>query len=106
MDRTKDDQWWQCPVSECGKTHSKPHYAFPDQLDMTKKSMQEGRVLYGREEGKGYDQCDAGKDGKMIKGTGPPIDLDGHPAGLFCPHCGWLEDNVIIIKEKKRRRRG
>lgn len=101
----KDDQWWQCPIIECGKTHSKPHYAFPDQVDLTKKPMQEGRVLYGREDGKDYDHCDVGKDGSMITKTGPEIDLDGHVAGLFCPHCGWLEENIVIIKEKKRRRR-
>lgn len=102
----KDDKSWLCPEPTCAKHHSKPHYAFPDQVDLTKKPMEEGRVLYGREDGKGYPQCDIGKDGKMIKGTGPDIDIDGYPAGLFCPHCGWIEDNLVIVKEsvKKRRR--
>ena len=101
----KGDKDWQCPVPECGKKHSKPHYAFPDQVDLTRKPLESGRVLYGREEGKDTYYCDSGKDGKLIKGTGPDTDIDGRPAGLFCPHCGWIEDMVIIIKEKKRKRR-
>ena len=99
---------WQCPNYECGKKHSKLHYAFPDQVDHKKMVMEPGRVKYNREEGKGDDQCEMFKGDTDInkmdtndKGvTGPATDKDGNPSPLFCPHCGWEEELVIIVKTK------
>jgi hypothetical protein len=107
---------WQCPNYECGKKHSKLHYAFPGQVDHKKMVMEEGRVKYGREEGKDI-ACGIMKDegamdkmkklGKSIMNkeeieseTGPAFDKDGNPSPLFCPHCGWEEELVIILKVK------
>lgn len=85
---------WKCPV--CDKQHSKLHYPFADQLDAKKKPDEVGRVKYGREDK--YD-CDSFKEkGKPI--TGPAIDKDGNPNSLFCPHCGWIEEIILIVKTK------
>lgn len=89
---------WQCP--ECNKEHSKLHYPFPDQLDPKKKPDEVGRVKYGREDK--YD-CDSFKE--KVKGilkpvTGPAKDKDGNPSPIFCPHCGFVEEIIIIVKTK------
>lgn len=101
---------WKCPTYGCEKEHSKLHYAFPDQIDRKKKPLEPGRVKYNREEGKGDKNCEAFKGDTDIdkmddytndkNTTGPAFDKDGNPSPLFCPHCGWEEELVIILKVK------
>ena len=98
---------WRCPNYECGKKHSKLHYAFPDQIDHKKMVMEPGRVKYNREEGKSDNNCELFKGKTDIekmdgdsKSTGPAFDKDGNPNPLFCPHCGWEEELIIILKTK------
>lgn len=69
--------------------------------------MEVGRVKYNREEGKGDDKCEMFKGDTDIdkmeekdNATGPAFDKDGNPSPLFCPHCGWEEELVIIVKTK------
>lgn len=92
---------WNCPV--CGKKHSKPHFAFPGQIDFKKKPEQVGRVKFDREDPGGCD--DAKGDTPKKHGndkTGPELSLTecnqeiNNP--LFCPHCGWIDEITNIIK--------
>ncbi len=86
---------WNCP--NCKKDHSKPHFAFRNQVDLTKDPGESGRVLFDRE-GSGLD-CGVYKpdaEQKNLKGTGPSFDRYDNPNGLFCPHCGWLQEIVSV----------
>jgi len=78
---------WICP--SCGKHHSKPHFPFKGQVDYSLQPGVEGRVKNKRED-KGT--CTA---------TGP-MELENMVQGLFCPHCGWQEDIITIMKDKKQ----
>ena len=99
----KGDKAWDCPA--CGKHHSKPHYAFPDQIDYKKKPSDKGRVRFDREV-----ECNQVKGDTPeiygVKTTGPEINEDGHPTSLFCPHCGWEETLIVIVKEGHHRDHG
>ena len=94
---------WTCPV--CKKYHSKPHFAFPDQVDFTKSPLTPGRVKFNRE-GSQMDCDDPKKYDTPIKvfkeETGQMLEtmsLGINP--LFCPHCGWVEDVINILKVKQ-----
>lgn len=90
---------WECPV--CSKIHSIAHYALTGQVDFRKKPLEPGRVIYGREEGKGSNGCDIGKKYGEPTQTGPQWDADGNQLPLFCPHCGWIDSSMKwIIKVK------
>ena len=97
---------WTCPI--CKKYHTKPHYAFPGQVDLSLAPEQDGRVKWGREEG-GVSSCDTPKDWlgsiprKIIskfkkQNTGDQVKKNGGQAPLFCPHCGWIDDIINIVK--------
>lgn len=98
---------WQCP--RCSKTHSKPHYAFPDQLDTEKKIEEPGKVKYGWEE-KNYSDKSAGMSKPELRcdadkmETGPEFNKKGIPNGMFCPHCGWEQKVEVIVKIKSRKK--
>jgi len=77
---------WTCP--KCQHFHSKPHYAFKGQIDHELEPEQEGRVKFSREEK--YDDC-----GDSMT-TGPQLKKNGNQRAIFCPHCGW-EDTIICI---------
>ncbi len=74
---------WTCP--SCDKYHSKAHFAFKGQAG---KKGSETWVMKDREQKN--DSC---------KQTGPMLLEDGLTQGLFCPHCGWQEHIINIIKE-------
>jgi len=92
---------WTCP--SCHKYHSKPHFAYPGQVDLTKAPTMEGRVKFNRE-GSQMDCDDAKKYDTPIKvmaeATGPRFSKVGKMKGLFCPHCGWMEAIINIVKVK------
>lgn len=95
---------WTCPV--CFKYHSKPHFAFPDQIDYSKKPQEVGRVKFNREGSQ--MSCDEPKKYDtpvkvFPQATGDMKDEDGLQHPLFCPHCGWEEGIIQIIKVKSRR---
>jgi len=92
----KQDEGWVCPV--CGKEHSKPHYAFDGQIDYMIDPDTEGRVLFNRAERYGGLKGDTEYKYQSNE-TGPAIDKDGYPRGLFCSHCGF-EQEIIVIKKK------
>ncbi len=109
VDRLKEDHKgsWTCP--RCSKTHSKPHYAFPDQLDTEKDVSQPGKVKYGWEK-KCYsdsapemDRPELTCESKKME-TGPEFDKKGIPSPLFCPHCGWQQEVVVLVKVKSRKK--
>ena len=94
---------WTCP--DCHKYHSKPHYAHKGQIDYSKEPQQIGRVKFGREDS--YGDCDSMKgDTPSVphrilkklagKNTGDQFKKNGNQHPLFCPHCGW-EDTIICI---------
>ena len=76
---------WTCPV--CQKYHSKPHFALRGQIDHSKSPQQVGRVKTLREEK--YNDCNV--MGEFQKKS-------GRLNGLFCPHCGWVEEIINIQK--------
>lgn len=101
---------WCCP--KCIKYHTKPHYAFPGQIDTTKEPKQEGRVRFGREDD--FGDCDtSATDGyigkipaRIIKlfnkqKTGEQFKGDNIQKPLFCPHCGFLDTIICIVKVTK-----
>jgi rubredoxin len=90
---------WTCPV--CGKSHSKAHYAFPRQIDKKLEPDTPGRVKFDRED-KGYCESAKGDTKKKYgnKSTGQEFDKKGVPRPLFCPHCGWEQEQIIINKIK------
>lgn len=99
---------WTCP--NCHKVHSKPHFAFPEQIDEKKKPGEVGRVIKDREVGK-YGKCGAGvkegteeQDESKVIETGPQFDDDGMPQSLFCPHCGFLQNAFIIARTRSRKK--
>ena len=96
---------WTCPI--CDKPHSKPHYAFPGQVDLNLAPEQEGRVKWGREDKSSI--CDTPKEwvgliprriiNKFKKqSTGDQVKKNGGQVPLFCPHCGWIDDIINILK--------
>jgi transcription elongation factor Elf1 len=105
---------WTCP--RCNKYHSKPHYAFPGQIDRTKEPKELGRVKWGREEN--YADCDKpatdGYNGKIpakvikkfnTEKTGDQYKRNGNQKPLFCPHCGWEDTIICIVKTEPQKRK-
>ena len=93
--------YWSCTNKQCRKYHSKSHYAFPGQIDFTKQPSEPGRVKFNRE-GSQMD-CDSKNkyDTPYIEqkgATGSDTKTNGGHTALFCPHCGWIEEIINIIK--------
>ena len=87
---------WTCP--SCDHKHTKPHFAFPTQIDKKKEPGAIGRIKdkFTRE---GKDGDNVSCDDYLKKyGTGPVEDKDGKQSPLFCPHCGWLDELIYISK--------
>mgnify|MGYP001561843357 CR=1 FL=1 len=80
---------WQCPF--CKKVHEKPHYPLPGQIEKTKSVDSGNRVKFGRES----------KNDELLE-TGPRFNDDGIPASLFCPHCGWQAETVLLVRVRKK----
>ena len=93
----KQDEGWKCPG--CGKEHSKAHYAFPDQVDFMKDPNEEGRVKFNRADSYGDGLKGDTPYKHQKKETGPAINKDGVPNGLFCSHCGWMQEIIVISKK-------
>jgi hypothetical protein len=87
---------WTCV--HCRKYHSKPHFAFPGQINYTKNLGELGRVKFNRE-GSGMN-CDYYKlDTEIEKDkTGDSMTDEFHNAPLFCPYCGFEQTILYIIK--------
>lgn len=97
---------WTCP--DCLKYHSKPHYAFPGQIDYSKQTKEFGRVKFNRE-GSQMD-CDDHKEYDMPvkpfkESTGNQFKRNGNQRPLFCPHCGWEDTIICIAKSESQKRR-
>ena len=96
------DESWDCPV--CDKHHSKPSYALPGQIDYKVDPDNPGRVKFNRSEKTDYDRYSGYKDDTLIKKgsprTGPAVNKDGYPNGLFCSHCGFEQKIIVITKVK------
>ena len=90
---------WSCP--SCTKYHSKPHFAWPGQVDESKNPQDVGRVVFNRANKNGDDSLDYSQTVKknLIGKQAPMISEDGLVQGMFCPHCGWLEHIINIIQE-------
>ena len=86
---------WTCP--SCQHKHTKPHFAFPKQVDHKKEAGVVGRIRdkFSRE---GKDDTGSCDDYIKKYGTGPVEDQHGKQNPLFCPHCGWLDDLIHITK--------
>lgn len=91
---------WECPqdMGGCGKTHSKPHFPWPKQIDLSKKPGEVGRIKFNR-----LDKTDRlAYDTKVIKKyvdkEAPMEDKKGSLQPLFCPHCGFTLDGIVLVK--------
>ena len=95
MTHTWPPPTWNCP--NCQKDHTKPHFAFRGQVDLNCELGATGRVKFNRE-GSGMD-CGQNKADTPTKSglpsTGPAV-VKGMPQGLFCPHCGYIQDVIKI----------
>jgi len=97
---------WTCP--ECMKFHSKPHFMYEGQIDFSKKCKEEGRVKFNRE-GSQMSCDDPKKYDSPIKvmkeSTGNQFGRTGKHRPLFCPHCGWVDTIINIVKTVPQRRK-
>lgn len=93
----KQDEGWEC--NTCGKQHSKAHYAFDGQIDHMVDPDTEGRILFNRAERYGAGLKGDTEFKYQRDETGPAINKDGVPNGLFCSHCGF-EQEIIVISKK------
>jgi len=91
---------WTCPV--CDKYHTKPHFPWPGQLNENLKPNDPGRVAFNRADKNGTDTLDKTQPIKkeFVGKQAPMMLTDGSVQGLFCPHCGWKEEIVNLIKTK------
>ena len=95
---------WVCP--QCKKTHEKPHFAFPDQVDESKKPSTVGRIknAFKRENSDTIEKLNC-KEYTKDQRTGSVTLSDGKQAPLFCPHCGWIDDLIYVTRKKKSQRK-
>ena len=97
---------WTCPG--CQKFHTKPHYAYPGQVDESLPIKAEGRVKFNRE---GSQMgCDDMKEldmpiKVMKEATGEQFKKNMTHRPLFCPHCGWVDTIICIVKSQKQKKR-
>jgi hypothetical protein len=98
---------WICPPKDggCGKTHTKPHFEWPGQIDHSKPPGKEGRILFNRVSKDENLADDTPIKKKLIDKQAPMLDKKGHPKALTCPHCGYTQDGILLIKVKKKRRK-
>jgi len=91
---------WVCPkeMGGCGKEHSKPHFPHPKQLDPDKKPGEVGRVKFNRVKGDSELDPETKIVKKYVDKEGPTEDKDGNPNALFCPHCGYTHEGIILVK--------
>ena len=88
---------WVCP--SCGKKHSKAHYSVPGQIDPDKNPGEPGRVLFNRRKARANElSLDTPIDhSKPMKGE--PLDENGLPRGIYCPHCGYEDKLEVMVKK-------
>lgn len=91
---------WDCPG--CGKTHSGPHYSHPGQVDYSISPGNPGRVKFNRR--KKDDSLDESCPVDYNYMDEPSeVDEEGYQKPLFCPHCGWEQDWLVINRIGARR---
>ena len=86
---------WVCPG--CGKKHSKPHYSLPDQIDYSIRPGETGRILFNRRDKKDQLSEDTFIDNSKPS-WGEQIDEEGNQRPIFCPHCGYENDVLMVIR--------
>ncbi len=91
---------WECPKSMggCGKVHNKPHFPWPNQVDLSKKPGDIGRVQFNRSDDGDNLKGDTKTIKKYIGKQAPMYDKDGVLQPLFCPHCGWTQEGIVLVK--------
>ena len=82
---------WSCPI--CNKYHGKPHFAWEDQVNEDISPNTKGRVL--------FNLLSNGKPSYPLRSDlldkqAPMYDENDDPKPLFCPHCGYLHQGIII----------
>lgn len=91
---------WKCPseLGGCGKEHSKPHYEWPGQVDRSLTPGTEGRVKFNRiGKNEALDIITPVKK-RLLDKQAPGQDETGNPKPLFCPHCGYTHEGILLIK--------
>lgn len=89
---------WKCPA--CGHIHKKSHYSLPDQINYKKRADQKGRVVFNRRHKD--DTLDYETEIRRgVPSSGDSFDEDGYQRPLYCPHCGFEDEFVTLVKVGK-----
>lgn len=89
---------WKCPV--CGHNHKKPHHSLPGQINYKKKPDQKGRVVFNRR----HKDDTLDKETKIrrdLPSKGDCFDEGGYQRPLYCPHCGYEDEFITLVKVGK-----
>ena len=91
---------WICPpeLGGCGKEHSEPHFPWPKQIDFSKKPGEVGRVKFNRTDDGGQLKGDTKTIKRYLDKQAPMYDKKGKLQPLFCPHCGFLLEGVLLVR--------
>lgn len=84
---------WTCPG--CEHIHKAPHYTHPGQVDYSKRPTEKGRITFNRRQKDDNLDYDTSIKNDLL-GEPDPFDEEGYQKPLFCPHCGWEQDWLII----------
>ena len=87
---------WGCPG--CDKKHSKPHYSVPGQIDYEKKPGEPGRILFNRRKAYNDSLSEDTPIDKSLPMRGEQLDEETYQRPLYCPHCGWEDTFIVIIR--------
>lgn len=94
------DKPWTCP--SCNKEHKAPHFAHPGQVDESLKPGDVGRIKFNRR--KKDDSLDTSQKIRYdLPDEADAFDEDGFQKPLFCPHCGWMQDWLVIKRKGPRK---
>lgn len=90
---------WICPkeLGGCGKEHAKPHFPFPKQIDEKKQPGEMGRVKFNRMKDEETLDPSTKVVKKYVGEQAPLYDKEDKPQPLFCPHCGFTLEGVLLV---------
>lgn len=101
---------WKCP--DCGRQHSRPHW--PDHhQEVTGWKDNLDKHNFEKQSNIDYqyvcESCGTALTSKIENGHHSDINgllfcreckepKTGIPAPLFCPHCGWTQERIVLVK--------
>jgi rubrerythrin len=98
---------WNCP--KCKDAHSKPHWMdHHQQVPGWKDKLNKHTAGKGSNPDYQYvcEECGTALTSKIQNGEHPDVEgffcrtchepRLGVPAPLFCPHCGWIQERIVL----------